>query len=199
MLGHAVATVNGTAALHTALLVAGVGPDDEVITSSLSFIAPANAIRYTGAWPIFADAEPQTWQMDPAWVADFLTEQCEWRSDALINRATGRRVRAILPVHILGHPVDMDPILDMAQRYDLPVIEDATEGLGARYKGRALGTLGDLGCFSFNGNKLITTGGGGMMVTNNEALARAAPAISPPRPKTIRWNMSTTRLATTID
>lgn len=171
---HAVATVNGTAALHTALLVAGVQPDDEVLVSGLTFIAPANAIRYAGAWPVFIDAEPDTWQMDPQEVADFLEGQCVWRDGALHNRQTGRRVRAIVPVHILGHPVDMDPILALAQRYNLAVVEDASESLGARYKGRAVGTLGDVGCFSFNGNKLITTGGGGMLVTNRPELAARA-------------------------
>ncbi len=171
---HAVATVSGTAALHIALLVAGVHPDDEVLVSTLTFIAPANAIRYAGAWPIFIDAEPHSWQMDPQRVHDFLSEQCCWVNEALVNRVTGRRVRAILPVHILGHPVDLDPILDLAGRYGLAVVEDATESLGARYKGRHVGTLGDIGCFSFNGNKLITTGGGGMLVTNRREWAERA-------------------------
>jgi perosamine synthetase len=171
---HAVATCNGTAALHVALLVAGVQPDDEVLVSTLSFIAPANAIRYIGAWPIFIDAEPDYWQMDPQKVVDFLERECVWRHGELRNKTTRRRVRAIMPVHILGHPVDIDPILEVARRYDLIVIEDATESLGAQYKGRKVGCLGDTACFSFNGNKIITTGGGGMIVTNNEAWARRA-------------------------
>ena len=171
---HAVATVNGTAALHIALLVAGVQPDDEVLVSTLTFIAPANAIRYVGAWPVFMDAEPAYWQMDPQKTVDFLTRECHWRDGALWNRATGRRVRAILPVHILGHPCDLDPVLDVARRYELPVIEDATEGLGARYKGRPVGSLGDIAALSFNGNKIITTGGGGMIVTDREDWARRA-------------------------
>jgi len=171
---HAVATVNGTAALHIALLVAGVQPDDEVLVSTLTFIAPANAIRYVGAWPVFMDAEPAYWQMDPQKTVDFLTRECHWRDGALWNRATGRRVRAILPVHILGHPCDLDPVLDLARRYDLPVIEDATEGLGARYKGRPVGSLGDIAALSFNGNKIITTGGGGMIVTDRQDWARRA-------------------------
>lgn len=171
---HAVATVNGTAALHIALLVAGVQPDDEVLVSTLTFIAPANAIRYVGAHPVFMDAEPAYWQMDPQKVADFLNDECLWSDDALYNRGTGRRVSAIIPVHILGHPVDMGPVLDAAREYGLAVIEDATEGLGARYRGRPVGTLGDIGCFSFNGNKIITTGGGGMIVTDREEWARRA-------------------------
>jgi len=171
---YAIATVNGTAALHIALLVAGVKPDDEVLVSALTFIAPANAIRYVGAWPVFIDAEPDYWQMDPQKAVDFLKQECRWVNDELRNKATKRRVKAILPVHILGHPVDMDPILGVAQKYNLVVIEDATESLGAKYKGRMVGHLGDIACFSFNGNKIITTGGGGMIVTDNEAWAQKA-------------------------
>lgn len=171
---HAVATVNGTAALHTALLVAGVRPDDEVLVSTLSFIAPANAIRYAGAWPVFIDAEEQFWQMDPQRVRDFLEHECETVDGGLRNRTTRRRVSAIVPVHILGHPVDLQPILELARRYDLAVIEDATEGLGASYAGQALGSIADIGCYSFNGNKMITTGGGGMLVTNRADWAEKA-------------------------
>jgi perosamine synthetase len=171
---HAVATMNGTSALHVALLVAGVRPEDEVLVSTLTFIAPVNAIRYAGAWPVFIDAEPNYWQMDPARVVEFLERDCRWSDGVLYNRRTGRRVTAVIPVHILGHPVDLDPILAVAKKFGLRVIEDATEGLGATYKGRALGSLGDVGCFSFNGNKIITTGGGGMMVTNNGDWARKA-------------------------
>ncbi len=171
---HAVATVNGTSALHIALLVAGVCPEDEVLVSTLTFIAPVNAIRYVGAWPVFIDAEPTYWQMDPARVVEFLERDCLWRAGRLYNRHTGRRVAAVMPVHILGHPVDLDPILAVARKFGLKVIEDATEGLGAQYKGKNLGCLGDVACFSFNGNKIITTGGGGMLVTNNEKWAQKA-------------------------
>ena len=170
----AVATVTGTAALHIALLVAGVELDDEVLVSTLSFIAPANAVRYVGAWPVFVDAEPKHWQMDPERVEHFLRTRCLRRGMELFNRDTGRRVRAIIPVHILGHPVQMQPILNLAREFDLTVIEDATEGLGATYEGRPLGALSHIGCFSFNGNKLITTGGGGMIVTDNEDWADQA-------------------------
>lgn len=171
---YAVATVNGTSAIHIALLVAGVIPEDEVLVSTLTFIAPANAIRYAGAWPVFIDAEPEHWQMDPNQVIEFLERGCGWRNGVLRNLRSGRRVSAILPVHVLGHPVDLDPILAIAKKYGLKVIEDATEGLGATYKGRHLGSLGDIGCFSFNGNKIITTGGGGMLVTDDEKWARKA-------------------------
>ncbi len=171
---YAVATVNGTAALHIALLLADVQADDEVLVSSLTFIAPANAVRYVGAWPIFLDAEPKYWQLSSAGVVDFLENDCRWDGKELRNWRTGRRVKAILPVHILGHPVDLDPILSVAAKYSLPVIEDATEGLGARYRGKSLGGIGQVGCFSFNGNKIITTGGGGMLVTNNAEWAARA-------------------------
>ncbi|HMQ30868.1 MAG TPA: DegT/DnrJ/EryC1/StrS family aminotransferase [Chloroflexaceae bacterium] len=147
--------------------MAGVEPDDEVLMPGLTFVAPANAVRYAGAWPVFFDVDERYWQLDVDQVAAFLAQECSWRDGALRNNATGRRVRALLPVHILGHPVAMDPLLELARRYNLVVIEDATESLGASYKGRPAGALGDIACFSFNGNKLITTGGGGMIVTDN--------------------------------
>jgi perosamine synthetase len=171
---HAVATVNGTSALHTALLVAGLVPGDEVAVSTLTFIAPANAIRYAGAFPVFVDAEPTYWQMDITKLEHFLRSGCRRTPEGLYNRATARRVRAILPVHILGHPVDMDPVLELAREFGLVVIEDASEALGALYKGRPVGRLGDIACLSFNGNKLITTGGGGMLLTDREDWARQA-------------------------
>jgi perosamine synthetase len=171
---HGIATSSGTAAIHTALMVAGVEPDDEVIVSTLTFIAPANAVRYCGAWPIFVDAEPSYWQIDAQRVVDFIETRCRYSEGKLFNKTTGRRVKAILPVHVLGHPVDIDPILKVAAKYDLPVIEDATESLGATYKGRNVGHLGAISCFSFNGNKLITTGGGGMVITDNDEWAARA-------------------------
>ncbi len=171
---HAVATVNGTAALHIALQVLGVERDDEVLVSDLTFIASANAIRYAGAWPVLIDAEPDYWQISVERLSRFLEHECDTIDNEVINRKTGRRVRAVLPVHILGHPVDMDPILAIARRYNLWVIEDAAESLGATYRGRPAGHLGDIACFSFNGNKLITTGGGGMLVTDNAEWAERA-------------------------
>ncbi|MBW3599368.1 MAG: aminotransferase class I/II-fold pyridoxal phosphate-dependent enzyme, partial [Planctomycetes bacterium] len=171
---HAVAVASGTAALHTALRISGVEPEDEVLVSTLTFIASANAIRYCGAWPVFIDAEPRYWQMDPQLVAEFLENRCVWRDGRLVNHGTGRRVRAIMPVHVLGHPVDMTPILDLARRFELLVIEDAAEGLGVKHHNRPVGGLGHVGCLSFNGNKLITTGGGGALLTNDAQLARRA-------------------------
>lgn len=172
--GSAVATSSGTSALHIALLVGGVEPDDEVLVSTLTFIAPVNAIRYVGAWPVLIDAEPQFWQMDAQKLTLFLRNNCEFSHGELRNRRTQRRVKAILPVHILGHPADMDPIVAVAREFGLVVIEDATECLGARYRGKAAGTLGDIACFSFNGNKIITTGGGGAIVTSNRLWADRA-------------------------
>ena len=171
---HGVATSSGTAALHVALLVAGVRPDDEVLVPTLTFIAPANAVRYCRAWPVFIDAEADYWQLDVDKVAEFLERECTWRNGKLRNRTSGRHVSAVLPVHILGHPVDMDPLLQLARRYGLAVIEDATESLGAAYRGSPVGHGGDIACLSFNGNKLITTGGGGMIVTDNEPWAERA-------------------------
>lgn len=171
---HAVAVVNGTAALQVALRCAGVEAGDAVLVPTLTFIAPANAIRYLGAHPIFIDADPDYWQMDPAAVRRFLADECDWDGSALRERATGRRVRAIVPVDLLGHPVDLDPILEAARRFGLAVVEDATESLGARYRDLPAGKRADVACLSFNGNKLITTGGGGAIVTDDAALAKRA-------------------------
>lgn len=178
---YAVATVSGTAALHLALLAAGVEADDEVLMPTLTFIAPANAVRYTGAWPVFMDVDPVYGQMDPEKTADFLMNECQSSGGVVRNKTTGRRIRAIIPVHILGHPVDLDSFLDLARQYNLVVIEDAAESLGARYRQqrqapggtwRRVGSVGDIACLSFNGNKIITTGGGGMVLTDNESWAR---------------------------
>ncbi|MDO8505860.1 MAG: LegC family aminotransferase [bacterium] len=171
---YAVACVNGTAALHMALVVAGVKANDEVLVPALTFAAPAFATRYIGAWPTFIDVDKTTCQLDPEKVRGFLSEMCEVKNGITINRITKRLVRAIIPVHLLGHPVDMDPILELAKEYGLAVIEDAAESLGAKYKGDAVGKRGDIACFSFNGNKIITTGGGGMIVTDNKEWAERA-------------------------
>lgn len=155
---HGVAVSNGTVALHLALAVFGIGPGDEVIVPTLTFVATANAVRYTGAVPIFVDSEPRTWNLDP---------------DA-VEAAITPRTRAIIPVHVYGHPADMDRIMDIAHRHKLWVIEDAAEAHGAEYRGRRVGGLGHFGCFSFYGNKIITTGEGGMLVTDDPELAQRA-------------------------
>lgn len=153
---HAVAVVNGTAALHVALLALGIGPGDEVIVPDLTYIASANAVTYCGARPVFADVDPSTWTINPEDVARRITS----------------RTKAIMPVHIYGHPADMDPILDLARARKLFVIEDAAEAHGAEYKGRRVGALGDIATFSFYGNKIMTTGEGGIVTTNDQGLAQ---------------------------
>ena len=174
----AVAVSSGTAALHLALLCVGVEPGDEVLTSTLTFVATANAIRHAGAWPVLFDVEPDYWQLDVSLVADFLSRQCARRAGQLRNRRTGRRIRAILPVHLLGHPVDLDPLRELAEHYQLAVVEDAAESLGARYRGRPVGGAARAACFSFNGNKTVTTGGGGLIVTDDRRLAQRARYLS---------------------
>jgi perosamine synthetase len=176
---YGIATVTGTAAIHVGLLLAGLGLDDEVVMPAISFIAGANAVRYVGAWPTFVDAEPEYLQLDIEKLASFLSEGCRHTAAGLMNRATGRRVAAVLPVHVLGHPVDLEPLLELAEIYAIPIVEDAAESLGARYRmsdGRWIGVggAGLIGCFSFNGNKVITSGGGGMIVTNHLSLAERA-------------------------
>ena len=175
---QAVATSSGTAALHIALLIAGIEPNDEVLLPTLTFIAPANAVRYCGAWPVFIDADPKTWQMDVEKAALFIDEECMAVDGYLINRNSGRREKAILPVHLLGHPVDMAAVMELADKNGLHVIEDATESLGTKYYGQMLGSIGHVGVFSFNGNKLITSGGGGAVVTESPELAARARYLS---------------------
>ena len=168
---RAVATASGTAALHVILKVIGVQPDDEVIVPTLTFVAPTNAISYLGARPVFMDVEPEYWQLDPEKLSDFLKKECTHSNRGLQNRVTGRPIKAVVAVDLQGHPVDMDPILDMCREYDLTVVEDAAESLGALYRGRCAGALADISCLSFNGNKVITSGAGGMVVTDNDAWA----------------------------
>ncbi len=168
---HAVACASGTAALHMALHALGIGPGDEVVVPAITFIASANSVRYVGAYPVFVDTEPRYLQLDLGSVESFLVEGCERRESGLHNRATGRRVRAIMPVHVLGHPSDMAAITEIAGRHGLDVVEDATEALGSTLRGRPVGAMGRVGCFSFNGNKILTTGSGGMVVTNDAPLA----------------------------
>ncbi len=171
---HAVATSNGTSALHAALLVGGVEPGDAVLVSDLTFIAPANAIRYAGAHPIFMDAEDHYLQLDVEKTLNFLDKECRWAKGELRDKTSGRRIRAIMPVDVLGHPADVAPLLEAARRYGLILIEDASESLGSLYRGRPTGAGADTACFSFNGNKLVTTGGGGALTTNDDSFAKRA-------------------------
>lgn len=168
---HAVATVNGTAAIHVALLAAGVRPGDEVLLPAFTFVATANAVAYCGAHPVFLDSEETSWGIDPAEVARFLETHGRAEGDRVVNRESGRVMRALLPVHLYGHPCDLDPLLALARRFPMAVVEDSAEALGARYRGRAVGADGLAGCLSFNGNKIITTGAGGMVLSRDEATA----------------------------
>ena len=171
---YGVAVVNGTAAIHIALLTMGVRAGDEVLCSDLTFVATANAIRHAGAHPVLIDAEPEHWQLDVALLEQFARERCDLTDDGLRNRQTGRIVRAIVPVHVLGGAVEIRDLTRWARRWNVAVVEDAAEGLGAQYYERPLGTWSSVGCFSFNGNKVITTGGGGVIVTDCEEIAKKA-------------------------
>ena len=171
---HAVATSSGTTALHICLLMEGVGDNDLVITQNITFVATCNAIRYTGAHPILIDADEKTWQMDLHLLEHFLQHETEQREGVCYHKKTGKRIPVLMPVHVLGNMTDMDRLLELANHYHLTVIEDSTEALGSFYKGKHAGSFGKMGTFSYNGNKIITTGGGGMIVTDDEALAKRA-------------------------
>ena len=172
---YAVATVNGTSALHVSLIACGVQPNDEVIVPTLTFIAPVNIIRYCNAYPVFMDCDMDTLCIDVQKITDFIKGECIQQKDGYTyNKKTNRRLKAIIPVHIFGHPVDMDGLVEICTKYNIDIIEDATESLGSEYKGGKTGSFGKVGCFSFNGNKIITTGGGGMLVTNDESIAKRA-------------------------
>lgn len=167
---QAAAIVNGTSALHLSLLSCGVCADEEVIVPALTFIAPVNAVRYCAAWPVFMDCD-QTLCMDMQKLKDFLEKRTLRKKDGYsYNRVSGRKIRAAIAVHIFGHPVDMDMLIELCREYNIEIIEDAAESLGSEYKGRKTGTLAKAGCFSFNGNKIITSGGGGMVVSNDVSL-----------------------------
>ena len=170
---HVVACNSGTSAIHISLMLSGVLPDDEVIVPTVTFIAPVNAVRYLHAWPVFIDCDAYC-NMDVEGVRSFLAEECIVRDGVLTNRTTGRRVSAIVPVHVFGTPADMDPILELAAEYGLAVVEDASESLGSRYKGRMCGSLAPISCLSFNGNKIVTTGGGGAIMTDDDEIASRA-------------------------
>lgn len=171
---YGVATSNGTAALHIALQLAGVQRDDYVIAPNVTFIASINSIKYTAADPILIDVDPATWQMDLNILEKFLQEETTEKNGQLVYRKNGRTIRCIMPVHVLGNICDMDRLVRLAQSYRLAIVEDSTEALGSYYKGKHAGSFGLMGCFSFNGNKIITTGGGGVIVTDDEALAKKA-------------------------
>jgi aminotransferase in exopolysaccharide biosynthesis len=189
---YAIAAMNGTSALHIALLLAGVQRDDEVITQALTFIATANAISYTGANPVFIDVDKETMGLSPSALEAWLLENAEMRqSDTSTplsasgtkgrggdskpwNKVTNRKIAAVVPMHTFGHPVKLKELKEVCDRYNIQLIEDAAESIGSYYGDKHTGTIGKLGILSFNGNKLITTGGGGMILTDDEELAKMA-------------------------
>lgn len=175
---YAVATVNGTAALHMALKLVGVNDGSEVITQPLTFVATCNAISYCGAVPIFIDVDRDTMGLSPKSLEYFLCEQTEQKHNACYNKSTGKRISAVVPMHTFGIPCRIDEISDICDRYNIALVEDTAESLGSYYKGKHTGRFGRVSAFSFNGNKTITTGGGGMIVTDDATLAQKAKHIT---------------------
>lgn len=171
---RAIAVVNGTAALHICLLLTGVKADDEVLMPALTFVATANAVSYCGAIPHFIDCNVETLGVDPKKLDSYLLEIAECTDSGCFNRRTGRRIKAVVPMHTFGHPVDLDPLTEVCNRFGIELIEDAAESLGSFYKGRHTGNWGRVSAVSFNGNKTITTGGGGAILTNDEVLGALA-------------------------
>ncbi len=172
--GYAVSCMNGTAGLHTAMNLLGIGMGDYVLTPNLTFVATLNAISYTKAEPLLLDIDPETWQLDLDLLERFLSERTYTTDGGCHLRENDRRIAAIMPVHVLGNMCDMERLSALAEAYHLPVIEDSTEALGSTYRGQHAGTFGIFGTSSFNGNKIITTGGGGMIFTQDEQLATRA-------------------------
>lgn len=171
---YAVSVVNGTSALHISLQIAGVKADDYVILPNITFIASANSIRYCNANPLLIDVFTDTWQLDVVLLEKFLGEHTYTKDKECFLKENHRRIKAIMPVHVLGNMCEMKKLQEIAQKYHLSVVEDATEALGSYQNDKHAGTFGDFGCFSFNGNKIMTTGGGGMIVTDNETFAKRA-------------------------
>ena len=171
---YAIATVNGTAALHIALIIAGVKKNDEVITQPLTFVATCNAISYIDAKPIFVDVDLNTMGMSPDSLRKFLDKNCELINDVCINKTTGKIIKACVPMHTFGHPCRIDEIKEICDSWSISLVEDSAESLGSYYKKKHTGTFGKVGVFSFNGNKIITAGGGGVIVTDDEELAKKA-------------------------
>lgn len=192
---RAVAVVNGTAALHVCLQLSGVETGDEVLVPALTFVATPNAVSYCGAVPHFVDSEEATLGLDPHKLSDYLEEIAEVRDDKCWNRQTGRCMKAVVPMHAYGHPVDLDPLLSVCERYNLALIEDAAESLGSFYKGRHTGQWGRLSALSFNGNKIITTGGGGAILTNDENLGILAKHLTTTAKLPHRWEFKHDRVA----
>ncbi|MDD2224790.1 MAG: LegC family aminotransferase [Candidatus Shapirobacteria bacterium] len=175
---YAIATSSGTAALHVALLLAGIKPNDEVLTPTLTFVATTNAIKYCNAIPHFVDSDYQTLGVNPKKLERYLKEITIIKNNECINKKTNRRIKALIVMHTFGHAVNLTEIVKIAKKYKIDLIEDAAEALGTYYKNKHVGNWGKLSILSFNGNKLLTTGGGGMILTNNKTLAKKAKFIT---------------------
>ena len=184
---RAVAVVNGTSALHVCLILSGVQPNDEVLVPALTFIATANAVTYCFAIPHFVDSAYDTLGIDPDKLDAYLADIGELRVDGCYNKKTGRRMRAVVPMHTFGHPVDMDRMIAVCEKFQLALIEDAAESVGSFYKGRHTGNFGHIAAMSFNGNKTVTTGGGGAVLTNDEELGKLAKHITTQAKIPHRW------------
>lgn len=184
---HAIAVVNGTAALHVALQVVGVRSGDEVLVPALSFVGTANAVAHAGGVPHFVDSHPDTLGMDADALDRHLAEIAERSVHGVHHRRTGRRIAAIVPMHTFGHPVHIERLLEVANRWGLPVVEDAAESLGSTSRGRHTGTFGRVGVLSFNGNKIITTGGGGAILTDDPELAKQLKHLTTTAKRPHRW------------
>jgi perosamine synthetase len=184
---YAIATVNGTAALHMSLLLAGVKKNELVITQPLTFISTCNCVNYIGAESLFIDVDMHTMGLSASKLEKFLTEKTEVKNESCYHKQTGKRIAACVPMHTFGHPVEIDKIADLCSRFNIALVEDAAESLGSRYKGQQTGTFGLLGAFSFNGNKTITCGGGGMIVTNNKEIGELAKHLTTQAKLPHRW------------
>ena len=184
---HAVAVSNGTAALDVCFRLAGVEPGDEVLVPTLTFVATANAITYRGATPHFVDSEERTLGVDPARLEAYLQSVATVVNGTCLNTRTGRPIRAVVIMHVFGHPADVDGLAEVAARWNLVLVEDAAEALGSRWKGRHLGGFGRLAALSFNGNKIVTTGGGGAVLTDDAELARRAKHLTTTAKVPHRW------------
>ena len=184
----AVATTNGTAALHIALLLAGVEREDEVITQPLTFIATVNALSYIGAFPVFVDVDKDTMGLSPEKLEKFLTDNVTMVKGECVNKTSKRKIKAVVPMHTFGFPARIDELIAVCNKYNIKVVEDAAESLGSYYKSKHTGTFGLMGTLSFNGNKTITTGGGGMIITNDETLAKKAKHITTTAKVPHKWD-----------
>jgi perosamine synthetase len=187
---RAIAVVNGTAALHICLKLVGVEAGDEVLIPSLTFVATANAVAYCGAIPHFVDCEERTLGLDPAALGRYLEGIAYIGAEGCINRVTGRRIKAVVPMHTFGHPVDLDPLLEVCKRFRLELVEDAAESLGSFYKGEHTGNRGRVSALSFNGNKVVTTGGGGAILTNDEELGCLSKHLTTTAKVPHRWEFN---------